>query len=70
MPHEVAPEPAAWVFDPVPPDELDEIGGLVLVQFVVGDQPELDGRGGDALLEVGGVEAEAMVLKLDDVVVA
>ena len=43
--YEVAAEPAARLVDPVAPDELDEIGGLVVVELVVRDEPELD-RGG------------------------
>ncbi len=67
---EVAAEAAARLLDPVAPDELDEVGRLIRVELVVRDQAEPHGRRGHALLEVFSVEAEAMVLELDDVVVA
>src|SRR6185437_6265076 len=38
--------------------------------LVAGDQPELDGGRGDALLEVEGAEAEVVAEELDDVVLA
>ena len=69
MPHEVTPETAAWLVDPVPLDELDEVGSLVVVELVVADETELDRRGGDTFFEVGAVEAEAVAKELDDVVV-
>ena len=50
--------------------ELDEVGRLVVVELVAIDQPELDGGSGHALLEVRGVEAEAVAEELDDVVFA
>ena len=68
--HEIAAEPAARLVDPVPLDELDEIGGLIFVQLVVADQPQLHRCGRDTLLEVGRVEAEPVSQKLDDVVVS
>src|SRR5436309_14363938 len=70
MAHEIAAQPAARLVDPVALDELDEIGGLVFVELVVADEPELHGGGRDALFEVGGVEAESVPEKLDDVVVS
>src|SRR5919198_1461470 len=68
--HEVAPELAPRLLDHAVGGELDEVFGLVLVQLVVVDQPELEGGRGDALREVGGVEAEAETEKLDHDVVA
>jgi len=51
-------------------NELDDDETADLVELVRLDEPELD-RGPDhALLEVEGVEAEAVAEKLDDVVVA
>src|SRR6266542_5211073 len=67
---EIAPESAARFVDPVTLDELDQVGGLVPVELVVPDESELDGGRGDALLEVRGVEAEAVPQELDHVVVA
>ena len=43
---------------------------LVVVELVARDEPELHGRGGDALLEVEGVEGEAVAEELDLVVLA
>ena len=68
--HEVLAERAARRLDRVALDELDEVGGLVLVQLGAGDEAEPDGRRGDPLLEVDGVEGEAVAEELDDVVVA
>ena len=67
--YEVTAETAARLVDPVALDELDEVGGLVVVELVVADETELDRRGGDAFFEVGAVEAEAVAEELDDVVV-
>ena len=68
--HEVPPEGAARLVDPPLGGELDEVGGLVLVEVVRLDEAELDRGRGDPLLEVVGVEAEAVAEELDDVVVA
>ena len=70
MPDEVDAEPAAGLGDPAVGGQLDQVGGLVLVEVVSLHQPELHRRGRDALLEVGGVEAEAIAQEFDDVVVA
>ena len=70
MPDEIPPEAAARLVYPVPFDELDEVGGLVVVQLVVADEAELHRRGRHALLEVGGVESEAVAEEFDHVVVA
>ena len=67
---EVAAERAAGVGDPAVGGELDEVGGLLVVEVVRPDQPEPDGRRGDPLLEVVGVEAEAVAEELDHVLVA
>ena len=67
---EVAPELAAGLLDASLGGELDEICGLFLVQLVRLDQPELDRCPGDALLEVGAVEVEAVSEEFDDLVVA
>ena len=70
VPHEIAPERTACVGDPPIGRELDEVGGLVVVEVVGPDQPESDGGGRDPLLEVVRVEAEAVAEELDDVLVA
>jgi hypothetical protein len=68
--HEVFPKGAARRVDRVALDELDEVGGLLLVQLGAGDEPPPDrGRRG-ALREVEVVEGEAVAEELDDVVVA
>jgi hypothetical protein len=67
---EVSPEAAARLVDPIAFDELDEVGGLVVVELVITDETELYGRGRDALLEIGRIEAEAVLVELDDIVVA
>jgi hypothetical protein len=68
--HEVAPERAARLVDHPVGGQFHEVSGLVLVQVVAIDQPELDGGGRDALLEVVGVEGEPVPEELDHVVVA
>ena len=68
MPDEVTAEVALRVADHSVRGQLDEVGGLVLVELVRGNEPELDGRGDHPLLEIGSVEAEAIAEKLDDVV--
>ena len=50
---DVAAERAARLDDPAVRGELDEIGGLVVVELVPLQQAELDGRRDDPLLEVG-----------------
>ena len=70
VPHEIAAEAAAGLGDEAVGSELDEICGLVLVELVPVEQAELHGGGGDALLEIPGVEAEAKAEELDDVVLA
>ena len=67
---EVAAELAARIRDPPVGSELDEVGGLLVVQVVRPDQPEPNGGTGNSLLEVLGVEAEAVAEELDDVLVA
>src|SRR5207237_10841517 len=54
VPDEVAAEATPRLVDEPAMDELDEIGGLVLVELVALDEPELHGRGRDAALRVGG----------------
>jgi hypothetical protein len=68
--YDIAAERRAWVGDPAVRGELDEVGGLRLVEVVRLDQSEPDRGGDDALLEVGGGEREAVAEELDDVVVA
>ena len=67
---EIAAERAPRLLDRIALDELDEIRRLVLVEAVAGNELELDGRRRDALLEVLGVEAEAVAEELDDIVIA
>ncbi len=50
--NEVAAERAAGLVDAALRRQLDEVGRLVVVQLVRLEQPELDGGGGDPLLEV------------------
>jgi hypothetical protein len=66
---EIRTERAPRLVDAPVGRELDEIRGLVDVEFVSWDQAELDGRGRHALLEVDGAERERVLEKLDDVVV-
>ena len=54
--HEVAAEPRLRVLDHALRHERDEVAGLLVVQLVGLDEPELDRRGDHALLEVAGVE--------------
>jgi len=67
--HEVTAETAARLIDPVALDELDEVGSLVVVKFIVADETEPDRGGGDTFFEVGAIEGEAVAKELDDVVV-
>src|SRR5439155_3850829 len=68
--NEVLAEGAARRPDRVALHELDEVGGLVLVQLGIGDEPEAHRRRRDPLFEVDAVEGEAVAEELDDVVVA
>src|ERR671931_1192257 len=68
--HEVAAELAAGLLDHPVGGQLDEVFRLLLVELVVVDDPELEGGRGDALREVGGVEAEAETEELDHDVIA
>ncbi len=70
MADQVLAETAARLFDPPVGRELHEVGGLVAVEVVAVHEAELDRRRGDALLEVGGAEAEAEAEELDDEVLA
>ena len=70
VPHEVAAEAAAGLRDHPVGGKLHEILGLLLVELVPVEQPELHGGGGDALLEIPRVEAETEAEELDDVVLA
>jgi hypothetical protein len=65
VPHEVVPERAPGLADLPVRRELDEVGGLVEVELVAPEQAELDGRGGDALLEVERAEGEPVAEELD-----
>src|SRR6188768_3429562 len=67
---EVPAERAARLLDPPVGGELDQVFGLVLVEVVALDEAELDGGGGDALLEVVCVEGEPVAEELDHVVLA
>jgi hypothetical protein len=67
---EVAAEAAPRLVDAAVGRELDEVGGLVVVQLVVGKEAEPHRRRDDALLEVDRVEAEPVSEELDDVFVA
>lgn len=70
VPDEIDAERAPWLADAPIGRELDEIRGLVDVELIPWDEPELDGRGRHALLEVEGAEREPVPEELDDVVVA
>jgi hypothetical protein len=67
---EVVPEHAAGLVDPPVRGELDEVGGFLVLELVPAQQPEPDGSGGDALLEVEGAEREAVAEELDDEILA
>ena len=69
MADEVDAEPAAGLGDPAVRRQLDEVGGLLLVQVVSADEAQLHGRRRDALLKIECVEAEVVAQELDDVVV-
>ena len=58
------------VSDPSVRGQLDEVGGLVLLELACLHEAELHGRGVDALLEIRLVEAEPIAEELDDEVVA
>ena len=70
MTDEVDAQPTARLRDPPVCGQLDEVGRLVLVQVVAFDETELYRRCGDPLLEVEGVEAEAIAEEFDHVIVA
>ena len=70
MPDEVAAEPAARIGDAAVGRQLDEVGGLLVVEVVGRDQLEPHGGGDHALLEVVGIELEPVAEELDDEVVA
>ena len=70
MPNEIEAQPATRLVDAAVGDQLDEIADLVLVQVVRSDEPDAHRGGRDPLLEVGGVELEAMAQELDDEVVS
>ena len=67
---EILPQAAARLRDAPVGGELDEVGGFVVVEVVVADEPERHGRRGHPLLEVDGVEGEAVPEELDDVLVS
>src|SRR5258707_392917 len=67
---EVPAEPGARLDDLPVRGDLDEVTDLLVVEVVRSDQAESDGRGGDSLLEIESVEAEAVAEELDDVVLA
>ena len=67
---EVEAEGAPGFVDAPVRRELDEVGGLLLFELVPAEQTELDGGGGDALLEVEGAEREPVAEELDDEIVA
>ena len=69
VPDEVPAERAASVGDAAVGGELDEIGRLVIVEVVGANQSQSNGGGRDPLLEVVGVEAEAITEELDHVLV-
>jgi len=56
--HDVAAERRAGLLDHAVGRELDEVGDLLGFELVPTDQPEPNGRRGDALLEVVSVETE------------
>ena len=66
---EIVPQAAARLGDSPVGGELDQVGGLVVVEVVVADQPERHGRRGHSFLEVDGVEGEPVAEELDDVLV-
>jgi hypothetical protein len=67
---EVDAEHAAGFVDAPVRRELDEVGGLLVLELVPAQEPEPDGGGGNALLEVEGAEREAVAEELDDEIVA
>ena len=69
MAHDIAAERRAGFLDHAVGRELDEVGDLLVLEFVPADQSEPNRRCGHALLEVVPVEAEAIAEELDDVVV-
>ncbi len=70
MPDEVAAEWATRLFNPSVGGQFDEVRGVVLIQIVAVDEPELDRGPGHALLEILCVEGEPVAEELDHVVLA
>src|SRR4029077_5434549 len=66
---EIAPELAARLLNHAVGGQLDEVLGLFDIELVLVHEAEPEGRGADALREVGGVEAEPETQELDDYVV-
>ncbi len=69
VPDDVQAESASRVLDPTVGDELDQVGGLLVVDVVRRDQLDADGRGDHALLEVTCGKLEPVAEELDDEVV-
>ena len=69
MPDEIEAEPAPRVDDAAVGDELDEIGGLLLVDVVGRDELQANCGGDHSLLEVERRELEPVPQELDDEVV-
>ena len=67
---EVAAERAARLVDPAVGGELDEVGGLVVVELVRLDRPSFTAAAVTRCSKSRGVEGEAVAEELDDVVVA
>ena len=67
---EVAPEVAARLLDRPVGRELDQVGGLVLVQLVASTRPSLTAAAVTRCSKSARVEAEAVSEELDDVVLA
>jgi holliday junction DNA helicase RuvB len=65
VPNQVSAQRAARLGDVAVGRQLDQIGGLFLLQLARLDEAELDRGGVDALLEVDGVETEAVSEELD-----
>jgi hypothetical protein len=68
VPDEVAAQVTLRVADDPVRRQLDEVGDLLCVELAGRNEAELDGRGDHPLLEIRGVEGEAIAEKLDDVV--
>jgi hypothetical protein len=70
VPHEVTPQRAARLRYAAVGGELDEIGGLLVIEVVRLDHPEPHRGARDPLFEIERVEAEAVAEELDHVVLA